>query len=159
MTLTVHPVSLSCPAKAGHPVIPVPSVKLCCAQVAVPWLLDRPVEPGDDSRGFERRKHRTRPNPLRLRSHLRLRFAPEPARSLRKPSPPFITNFTRSSSVTSFAGLPETATISAYLPFSMDPTRSPQPMLSAATDVAERIACRGVIPYSTMVANSTASSP
>ena len=34
-----------------------------------------------------------------------------------------------------------------------------QPMFSAATDVAERIACRGVIPYSTMVANSTVSSP
>ena len=49
--------------------------------------------------------------------------------------------------------------IGAYLPFSMDPTRSPQPMFSAATEVAERIACKGVIPYSTMVANSTASSP
>jgi hypothetical protein len=29
MTLTVHLISLSCPAKAGHPVIPAPSVKLC----------------------------------------------------------------------------------------------------------------------------------
>src|SRR5262249_27236762 len=76
--------------------------------------------------------------PSRHLFHLRLTLAPEPAKSLRKTSPPFITNFTRSSSVTSFAGLPETATKSAYLPFSMDPTRSPQPMFSAATEVAER---------------------
>ena len=79
--------------------------------------------------------------------------------SLRKTCPPFMTNFTCSSSVISLAGLPETATKSANLPFSIDPTRSRQPMLSAPTEVAERIACRGVIPYSTMVANSTASSP
>src|SRR5262249_55839810 len=30
------------------PVIPVPAVKLCCAEIAVLRLLDRPVEPGDD---------------------------------------------------------------------------------------------------------------
>jgi hypothetical protein len=53
MTLTVHLVALSCPAKAGHPVVPVPSVKLCCAQIAVAWLLDRPVEPGDDGNGIQ----------------------------------------------------------------------------------------------------------
>jgi hypothetical protein len=53
MTLTVHLVSLSCPAKAGHPEIPVPSVKLCCAQIAGPWLLDRPVKPADDGNGIK----------------------------------------------------------------------------------------------------------
>jgi hypothetical protein len=34
-------------------------------------------------------------------------------------------------SITSFAGLPEMAMRSAYLPFSIDPTRSPQSILSA----------------------------
>src|SRR5579872_1229269 len=67
-------------------------------------------------------------------------------KSFRKTCPPFMTNLTRSSSVTSFEGSPETPIISAYLPFSMDPTRSPQPIFSAPTDVPERIACRGVIP-------------
>ncbi len=38
VTLMVHLISLSCPAKAGHPVTPVR------------WgLLDRPVKPGDDT--------------------------------------------------------------------------------------------------------------
>src|SRR6202165_1158943 len=82
---------------------------------------------------------------------LRLTSAPEPLKSLRTTCPPFMTNFTRSSSVTSFAGLPETPTKSAYLPLSIDPTRSPQPIFSAPTEVAERMACRGVIPYSTIV--------
>ena len=44
---------------------------------------------------------------LRLCPYLRLTFAPGPAKSLRNTCPSFITNFTRSSSVTSFAGLPE----------------------------------------------------
>jgi hypothetical protein len=57
-------------------------------------------------------------------AHLRLTFATDPVKSLRKTCPPFMTNFTRSSSVTSFAGFPETATKSAYLPLSMDPTQS-----------------------------------
>src|ERR1700736_2249790 len=93
------------------------------------------------------------------RCHLRPEFATEPLSSFRTICPPFMTNFTRSSSVTSFAGLPETPTKSANLPFSMDPTRSFQPIFSAPTEVAERIVCRGVMPYSTMSANSTASSP
>src|SRR5262249_2069859 len=63
---------------------------------------------------------------LRHRPHLRLTFAAGPAKSLRNTCPSFITNFTRSSSVTSFVGLPETATRSAYLPLSIDPTRSPR---------------------------------
>src|SRR6266446_6941533 len=83
--------------------------------------------------------------------YLRPEFAPEPVSSFRTICPPFMTNFTRSSSVTSVAGLPETAMKSANLPFSMDPTRSFQPIFSAPTEVAERIACSGVIPYSTMV--------
>src|SRR5205807_5405211 len=64
-------------------------------------------------------------------------------KSFRTISPPFITNFTRWSSVMSFRGLPETAMISAYLPFSMDPTRSCQPIISAFTVVAARKACAG----------------
>src|SRR5215467_6531756 len=46
--------------------------------------------------------------------------------SLRTTCPPFITNFTRSISVTSFSGSPLTAMTSAYLPFSRLPTRSAQ---------------------------------
>jgi hypothetical protein len=49
----VRLVSLSCSAKAWHPVIPLPSMKLCCAKIAVVWLLDRPVKPGDDSNGIQ----------------------------------------------------------------------------------------------------------
>ena len=44
---------------------------------------------------------------------------PAEPRSLRITTPPFITNFTRSISVTSASGLPETAMMSANLPFSM----------------------------------------
>ena len=40
-------------------------------------------------------------------------------------------------------GLPETAMISAYMPFSIDPTRSCQPIISAFTEVAVRKACAG----------------
>src|SRR6185295_7767138 len=47
--------------------------------------------------------------------------------SLRTTCPPFITNFTRSISVTSRSGSPVTAMTSAYLPFSRLPTRSDQP--------------------------------
>ena len=50
--------------------------------------------------------------------------------------PPFITNFTRSSSVMSFSGSPETAMMSANFPFSIEPTRSCHPIISAATVVA-----------------------
>ena len=42
-------------------------------------------------------------------------------RSLRTTTPPFITNFTRSISVTSVSGFPETAMTSANLPFSSVP--------------------------------------
>src|SRR6266576_4237671 len=48
-------------------------------------------------------------------------------------SPPFITNFTLSSSVMSARGSPETAMMSANLPFSSDPIRSCHPSISAAT--------------------------
>ena len=41
--------------------------------------------------------------------------------SSRTSTPPFITNFTRSISVMSVSGFPETAMMSAYLPFSMVP--------------------------------------
>ena len=47
---------------------------------------------------------------------------PLPGRSSRTTTPPFITNFTRSISVTSASGSPLTATRSAYLPFSSAPT-------------------------------------
>jgi len=47
--------------------------------------------------------------------------------SSRTTCPPFITNFTRSISVTSASGLPLTAMTSANLPFSRLPTRSDQP--------------------------------
>jgi hypothetical protein len=50
--LTVHlNFAMSCPAKAGHPVTPVPAVD-AGAPFQGRWLLDRPVKPvkpGDDS--------------------------------------------------------------------------------------------------------------
>jgi hypothetical protein len=72
-----------------------------------------------------------RPLADRCRAHLK---------SFRATCPPFITNLTRSSSVMSVRGSPETATISANLPFSIDPTRSCQPIISALTEVAARSA-------------------
>src|SRR5262244_362578 len=65
-------------------------------------------------------------------------------------TPPFITKSTFSSTVTSLNGSPGTATRSAILPGSIVPTWSRVPINSAATDVAERIACIGVIPHFTM---------
>jgi hypothetical protein len=53
------------------------------------------------------------------RFHRRLKLALEPLKSFRKICPSFITNLTRSNSVTSFEGSPETPMISANLPFSM----------------------------------------
>ncbi len=50
--------------------------------------------------------------------------------------PPFITNFTRCISVMSVSGSPDTAMMSAYLPFSTEPIRSFQPSASALTIVA-----------------------
>src|SRR6267378_489831 len=70
-------------------------------------------------------------------------------RSFRTIAPPFITNFTRSSSVMSLKGFPATAMMSAYLPFSIDPIRSCQPIISAATVVAVWMACAGDMPYLT----------
>ncbi len=51
-------------------------------------------------------------------------------------SPPFITNFTRSSVVTSFSGSPSTATMSAHAPGSRLPTFPGHPSRSAAFTVA-----------------------
>jgi hypothetical protein len=41
------------PRESGASSSPCASVKLCCAQIAVPWLLDRPVKPGDDGNGIQ----------------------------------------------------------------------------------------------------------
>src|SRR6266481_5094883 len=68
--------------------------------------------------------------------------------------PPFITNLTRSSSVMSVVGSPDTATTSANLPASREPMRSCHPMSCAAPVVAARIAWTGVIPNFTMYSNS-----
>ena len=51
-------------------------------------------------------------------------------------SPPFITNFTRSSVVTSLTGSPSTATMSAHAPGSSVPTLPDHPSRSAAFTVA-----------------------
>ena len=56
-------------------------------------------------------------------------------KSLRTTLPPFITNFTRCSSVMSASGSPDTATRSAYLPFVIEPIWSFQPIASALTIV------------------------
>src|SRR5713226_879930 len=68
--------------------------------------------------------------------------------------PPFITNFTRSSSVMSVVGSPDTATTSANLPASREPMRSCHPISCAAPVVAARMAWTGVIPNFTMYSNS-----
>ena len=57
--------------------------------------------------------------------------------SLRTTLPPFMTNFTRCSSVISDSGLPDTATRSANLPFVTEPIRSFQPIASALTIVPD----------------------
>src|SRR5439155_5879645 len=59
---------------------------------------------------------------------------------------PFITNFTRCSSVISDSGSPETAIRSAYLPLSMDPIWSCHPRASALIMVPLRMALAGVKP-------------
>src|SRR5262249_50286627 len=63
--------------------------------------------------------------------------------------PPFITKRTRLISVMSASGSPETAIRSAYLPFSTAPTRSCQPIRSAATEVADCKVFTGSIPHLT----------
>ena len=70
-----------------------------------------------------------------------------------------MTKRTRSISVMSFSGSPATATRSANLPFSIDPTRSDQPMISAFRLVAETIADMGVAPNPTRTVNSRAFLP
>jgi len=50
-------------------------------------------------------------------------------------NPPFITNFTFSSSLIFFSGIAADATMSAHLPASMVPAMSPQPRSSAGTEV------------------------
>src|SRR3984893_6927506 len=68
--------------------------------------------------------------------------------------PPFITNFTRSSSVMSVVGSPDTATTSANLPASREPMRCCHPLSCAAPVVAASIVWTGVIPNFTMYSNS-----
>src|ERR1700674_5012743 len=75
------------------------------------------------------------------------------------PSPPFITNLTRSRVVTSASGSPSTATMSAHFPASIVPILSDQPSRSASLIVAVWIACSGVKPSFTITANSCALSP
>src|ERR1035437_4788401 len=74
-------------------------------------------------------------------------------------APPFMTNVTRSSSVTSFNGSPATAIRSAYEPAESSPTLPLRPNRSAAFTVAAWIACIGVIPQRTMCANCLAFQP
>src|SRR2546422_4503118 len=69
--------------------------------------------------------------------------------SLLRTVPAFITNLTRSSSVMSESGSPETATRSANLPASTEPIRSLQPKSSAATAVPHRLARTGLLAYLT----------
>ena len=46
MTLTVHSISVSCPAKAGHPVTPVPSMELMLRQKRSPVVTGSPGRAG-----------------------------------------------------------------------------------------------------------------
>jgi hypothetical protein len=61
-------------------------------------------------------------------------------RSFRMTAPPFITNFTLSSSVISARGSPSTAMMSANFPASIDPTWSCQPINCGQTLVEDNIA-------------------
>src|SRR5712664_2406838 len=81
--------------------------------------------------------------------------------SFRKTTPPFITNFTRSISVMSVSGSPETATKSANLPFSTVPRFLPKSKFkdSAALVVAMRRASTGFMPHFTNHANCDACMP
>src|SRR5882724_9036969 len=90
--------------------------------------------------------------------HQRAAFAP-PVRLSLTTWPPFITNPTCSSTVTSWSGSPATPITSANLPGSSAPTRSAQPIRSAALTVAAWIACSGVVPDRTMCANCFAFQP
>src|SRR3989442_2434870 len=90
--------------------------------------------------------------------HQRAAFAP-PVRLSLTTCPPFITNPTCSSTVTSCNGSPITPITSANLPGSSAPTRSRQPSRSAALTVAAWIACSDVVPHRTMCANCFAFQP
>src|SRR2546428_204648 len=68
------------------------------------------------------------------------------ARSFLKTSPPFITNFTRSVSLISASGSPETATMSANLPFVIDPISFRHRISVAALMVPACKAPAGVMP-------------
>src|SRR3954469_4044352 len=97
---------------------------------------------------------RTRAGPRRSPAPLRdprgpASPAPDPYRVSFTTSPPFITKGTDSSTVMSRVGSPATAIASAQRPAHSVPTLSCQPTISAATAVAERIACIGVIPNRT----------
>src|SRR6185295_3954423 len=61
-------------------------------------------------------------------SHIRSSNGYFASRSFRITFPPFITNFTRCNSEISVKGFPLTATMSAYFPFSIEPTRSSHPI-------------------------------
>src|SRR5260370_6476839 len=80
-------------------------------------------------------------------------------RSFRTTSPPFITHFTRRISVMSWSGSPETAMMSANLPFSMVPRISCMWMIWALTVVAMRRVYRGVAPHLTYRGNISACTP
>src|SRR6266699_897481 len=81
------------------------------------------------------------------------------ARSLRTTAPPFITNFTRCISVMSVSGSPETAIMSANLPFSMAPRLSCLWMISALTVVAIRSVYKGLAPHLTKMGNISPCTP
>ncbi len=82
------------------------------------------------------------------------------ARSFLKTSPPFITNFTRSVSLILASGSPETATMSANLPFVIDPTSFCHLISFAALMVPACRAAAGVMPpMSTSAVNSRALLP
>src|SRR5579872_576700 len=83
---------------------------------------------------FAWRDGRRRPSPRGLSVLLAVNFQREIhfAYSFFTTSPPFITNFTRWSVVTSFSGSPSTATMSAQAPGSNVPTLPDQPSRSAA---------------------------
>src|SRR5258705_9134784 len=80
--------------------------------------------------------------------------------SLRMILPAFMTNLTRCSSVMSASGSPDTATRSAYLPLSTDPSWFSHPITSALTTVPAWIARAGVRPpWRTSISKSSACAP
>jgi len=105
--------------------VSVPSDRILSALSATESILTQSINPELPSCAPIGRRDSWRAEKLGCRkpgSRTGLHRARRYFKSSRKTTPPFITNLTRCISVMSASGSPETATRSAYLPFSTIPT-------------------------------------